>query len=263
MSFIEKNLIILGCLVWIVICLACLWPVSTSIEQKFTTEYKQGLAQAGLGEFDFKIAGQVIRLSPTKEALEAAHITYKDDLDQAMMKAKTVAASLTGGLYEQGGRFGVLSGPVTKIYADEGQINALKATLGSAPTAQMIAKAEACSKKVAKTVEKNKLTFQTGSAKLETASEESLSRIAKAILDCSEGFNVHIKGHTDDQGGLDHNLKLSQDRARIAADGLMKRGINGERLRIQGFGATVPLKPNISDENRALNRRVEFIVEAG
>jgi outer membrane protein OmpA-like peptidoglycan-associated protein len=55
-------------------------------------------------------------------------------------------------------------------------------------------------------------------------------------------------------------LKLSDDRAKAVVDYLVKKKVNKDRLTWKGYGETKPLKPNSSEEHRALNRRVEFRV---
>jgi OOP family OmpA-OmpF porin len=75
-------------------------------------------------------------------------------------------------------------------------------------------------------------------------------------------LRVEIEGHTDDQGSDGYNEKLSHDRAKAVADYLIQKKVDAARITWKGYGESRPLKPNTSEENRALNRRVEFhIVE--
>ncbi|MFM8472507.1 MAG: hypothetical protein ACKOBV_03160 [Candidatus Kapaibacterium sp.] len=46
------------------------------------------------------------------------------------------------------------------------------------------------------------------------------------------------------------------------ARALQERGVDGGRLRTRGYGSAQPLVPNTSDENRAKNRRTEFVIVA-
>ncbi|MBK9249929.1 MAG: OmpA family protein [Ignavibacteria bacterium] len=71
---------------------------------------------------------------------------------------------------------------------------------------------------------------------------------------------LEIQGHTDNIGTEEFNQKLSEARATSVMDELLKRGIEPKRLRTHGFGYSSPLVPNDSDENRALNRRTQFVV---
>ncbi|MBC8145723.1 MAG: OmpA family protein [bacterium] len=73
-------------------------------------------------------------------------------------------------------------------------------------------------------------------------------------------MKIEVRGHTDDVGGDEYNIDLSQRRARSVADALIVMGIDRTRLRVQGFGKTRPLVPNDSDANRTRNRRTEFVI---
>ena len=73
-------------------------------------------------------------------------------------------------------------------------------------------------------------------------------------------MRLSIEGHTDDQGASAENARLSVNRAQAVAKHLSELGIDGTRLVAHGFGATLPLEDNSSDEGRARNRRVQFLV---
>ncbi|MGL5890980.1 MAG: OmpA family protein, partial [Bacteroidia bacterium] len=65
---------------------------------------------------------------------------------------------------------------------------------------------------------------------------------------------------TDDVGSDEANMKLSDDRAQAVMNYLISKGIQAGRLSAKGFGESKPVAQNTSDENRALNRRVEFMI---
>ena len=69
---------------------------------------------------------------------------------------------------------------------------------------------------------------------------------------------LRIEGHTDNTGAADHNMTLSQERADAVAVWLAAHGVDKGRLVTKGFGATVPLVPNDTKENKAKNRRTVF-----
>jgi OOP family OmpA-OmpF porin len=75
-------------------------------------------------------------------------------------------------------------------------------------------------------------------------------------------FSVTIAGHTDNIGSDEYNIALSLQRAKAVADWLIKRGIDDNRVHIAGYGAEMPILENNSDENRAINRRVEFKIDS-
>ncbi|SLM32689.1 Flagellar motor rotation protein MotB [Desulfamplus magnetovallimortis] len=85
------------------------------------------------------------------------------------------------------------------------------------------------------------------------------------ILDRYPDYNLNIKGHTDDvevaSGKYASNWELSSARATEVLKFLIKNGIEPQRLTATGYGSTIPVVSNTSDENRAKNRRVEFVLE--
>lgn len=101
--------------------------------------------------------------------------------------------------------------------------------------------------------------FEFDKAVLLPGYEKELDKLVDVMTDYPF-VRAEIEGHTDDQGSDTYNLKLSDDRAKAVVDYLVKKKIDKERLSWKGYGETKPLKPNTSEENRAVNRRVEFRV---
>jgi outer membrane protein OmpA-like peptidoglycan-associated protein len=69
---------------------------------------------------------------------------------------------------------------------------------------------------------------------------------------------LEVGVHTDSTGSSDANLNLSRARAKTMTDYLINRGIDVERLVSKGYGETKPVAPNILEQDRELNRRIEF-----
>ena len=97
--------------------------------------------------------------------------------------------------------------------------------------------------------------------------KSNLTVNAKALLDqVVDALNrrpdikVEIDGHTDSKGSDDYNLKLSDRRAASVLAYLQGKGIAAERMTAKGFGETMPIADNQTDEGRELNRRVELKV---
>ncbi len=103
--------------------------------------------------------------------------------------------------------------------------------------------------------------FESGEATIQPRAGEILDRIA-AIARTQPG-SVEIEGHTDDvpiaNTRFPSNWELSGARAAAAARYLIERGVPAERIRAIGFADTRPVVPNDTPENRAKNRRVEFV----
>jgi outer membrane protein OmpA-like peptidoglycan-associated protein len=103
----------------------------------------------------------------------------------------------------------------------------------------------------------NNIFFETAKWDLQEKSKTELFRILKFMRE-NPKIKIEISGHTDDIGSDAANLDLSKKRAQSVVDYLTKAGIETSRLLSKGYGETQPLTPNTSDENRAMNRRIEF-----
>ncbi|MEM9857982.1 MAG: OmpA family protein [Bacteroidota bacterium] len=95
-----------------------------------------------------------------------------------------------------------------------------------------------------------------------TLKSESFVELDKVVefLNSNSSLEIEIAGHTDSKGGDDYNINLSQGRAEAVVNYLIENGIDEFRLLAKGYGETVPLQSNDTDEGRAFNRRVEFTV---
>ena len=101
--------------------------------------------------------------------------------------------------------------------------------------------------------------FDTDSYKIKPESEPTLKAIAE-LLKTKSSLNVYVVGHTDFTGNLDHNMKLSENRANAVVDALVKDyGISAKRLIGKGVGPLSPVSTNKTDEGKQLNRRVELV----
>ncbi len=104
--------------------------------------------------------------------------------------------------------------------------------------------------------------FEPGSAELTARGKELLSDVARVIAGLAPTAHVAVHGHTDSKGQPAKNLKLSEDRAQAVVRWLATEGkIPAERLSAKGFGDTVPVASNDTDQGRQKNRRVEFNIE--
>ena len=105
----------------------------------------------------------------------------------------------------------------------------------------------------------NDILYRTSSAELSGRSKFILKGFARFLKE-NKTISVSIQGHTDDLGDDANNLVLSQDRADGVKDFLISLGIEKTRLKSEGFGETKPKVKNDSEENRAQNRRTEFVI---
>ena len=103
------------------------------------------------------------------------------------------------------------------------------------------------------------VNFDFDKATLTVNAKALLDMVADALLARSD-VKVEIAGHTDAKGSDAYNLKLSDRRAASVKAYLVSKGIAEERMTTMGYGESVPVADNASDEGRELNRRVELKV---
>lgn len=102
------------------------------------------------------------------------------------------------------------------------------------------------------------ISFDTDKATLKPEGSEAIREIIKALQNDGD-LRIAINGYTDNTGSVDHNLRLSIDRAETVRDEIVKAGIAADRLSANGFGQSTPIADNSTEEGKAQNRRVELI----
>lgn len=102
--------------------------------------------------------------------------------------------------------------------------------------------------------------FASNRSELTPYARETVKEIAQ-VLNGAPSRKISVEGHTDAQGDLNHNYKLSDARARSVQRELERNQIASDRLSIRAFGETEPITTNRTEEGRRRNRRVEIIIE--
>lgn len=105
----------------------------------------------------------------------------------------------------------------------------------------------------------NNIFFETGKADLKPESNFELEKLTTFLLE-NPKVNIEISGHTDNVGGEQANMKLSEDRAKAVVAYLLGKLIPENRIIAKGYGETKFVATNDTDEGRQLNRRVEFVI---
>ncbi|SRR5579883_3331727 len=101
--------------------------------------------------------------------------------------------------------------------------------------------------------------FEFDKADLQQSSSPELNR-AVELMKAIPTLRVEIAGYTDSIGTKAHNMDLSLRRANAVRDFLIQHGVSGARVTAKGYGTDSPIATNETEEGRAANRRVEFVV---
>lgn len=121
---------------------------------------------------------------------------------------------------------------------------------------------EACVGGINALLEETKITFAPGSATMDAGASGTIGKMADILRECKD-IPMEIGGHTDSQGREGMNQQLSQSRANAVLNALMARRVLTSNLTAHGYGETVPIADNETEEGREANRRIEFTLVIG
>jgi OmpA-OmpF porin, OOP family len=110
-----------------------------------------------------------------------------------------------------------------------------------------------------KAIRLKNIYFEFDKDELMPRSHVELDKLVRILKD-NPRINIEIVGHTDALGENNYNQDLSKRRAESVVQYLIQQKIAKSRLRARGEGEASPIAPNDTDEGRAQNRRVEFVV---
>ncbi len=106
-----------------------------------------------------------------------------------------------------------------------------------------------------------RILFAYDESIIDTSSYIIIDELADALLRFDRVV-LEIQGHASrsgpDDNRVDYNMNLSLRRAESVKQALVDRGVQAFRLKARGFGFSMPVVPNDSEANRALNRRTVF-----
>ena len=105
----------------------------------------------------------------------------------------------------------------------------------------------------------NNIFFDFDKTTLRPESFPELDKVVE-LLEQNPRLFIEIGGHTDDKGSDLYNETLSQGRAEAVREYLTGKWIEPERITAKGYGESKPEVSNNTDENRQINRRVEFTI---
>jgi OOP family OmpA-OmpF porin len=120
--------------------------------------------------------------------------------------------------------------------------------------------ATVCQQLFSELLAKGNIRFESGRATINPDSAGLLDRLIETALRCPTA-NIEIAGHTDADGDDGFNQVLSEKRAQAVAEYLVKAGLLATRFTAVGYGSTQPVGTNDTDEGKAQNRRIDFVVK--
>src|SRR6195256_3894936 len=133
-----------------------------------------------------------------------------------------------------------------------------KAHISGKPAAAPV-DATVCEQPFSDLLAKGKIRFVLGLAPIDPNSVGPLDRLVEPPSRCPAA-HIEIAGHTDADGEDGFNQTLSEKRAQAVADFLVKAGLPASRFTAMGYGSTQPVAANDTDEGKAQNRRIDFMV---
>ncbi|HEY3791839.1 MAG TPA: OmpA family protein, partial [Bradyrhizobium sp.] len=133
-----------------------------------------------------------------------------------------------------------------------------KADISVKPAAAPV-DATVCQQLFSDLLTKGNIRFQSNQSTIDPDSAGLLDRLIETALRCPTA-NIEIAGHTDADGEDGFNQALSEKRAQAVMDYLVKAGLPADRFTATGYGSSQPIASNDTDEGKAQNRRIEFVV---
>jgi OOP family OmpA-OmpF porin len=151
---------------------------------------------------------------------------------------------------------GQLRGNLSKDFPQGWQ---LKADISVKPAAAPV-DATVCQQLFSEVLTRGTIRFESARSNLDPDSAGLLDYLIEIALRCP-ATNIEIAGHTDTDGDNATNQTLSEKRAQAVVDYLVKAGLPAGRFTAVGYGSTQPVAANDTDEGKARNRRIEFVVK--
>lgn len=104
------------------------------------------------------------------------------------------------------------------------------------------------------------LNFYPDSPELLPSEKTRIEVIAEKLKEILEddGYTILVEGHTADVGKPVGQLNLSIERTETVMNALINEGLDKKIFTYKGYGGTMPIATNETEEGRAQNRRVEI-----
>jgi outer membrane protein OmpA-like peptidoglycan-associated protein len=106
-----------------------------------------------------------------------------------------------------------------------------------------------------------KILFGYDRSDLSGSAEGNLDKLVNILKEYPD-TNIEVQGHTDSKGSEKYNMRLSERRAGSVSQYLNSKGVTSSRVNTKGYGESAPVADNATDDGRAQNRRVTFLITA-
>jgi outer membrane protein OmpA-like peptidoglycan-associated protein len=183
--------------------------------------------------------------------LEGAHIELSGAATNVKLGWLDRLKSLFGATY-QIGAFNVDQAVTDATLSFRSAIKALHAPDSSCAVADVV-----------KVLNLQVINFTSASARVPASAVDDLRQSAQVLMTCSRNGKapkLEVAGYSDNLGGAQANLHLSQKRAEAVRAFLIKTGVPADSLTAQGYGDARPVASNDTASGRFANRRIEFVV---
>lgn len=201
----------------------------------------------------FMLTGRVVDLK-TGEAIEGANV-------RILQGAETIGASTTEGADQEFASQLPGPGDFKLAVNAEGYLAGSDSFMVEPSKVDMSVYRTIYMKKleVGLSVRLNNIFFDFDKTTLRPESYPELDKVVE-LMEQNPGLFIEIGGHTDDKGSDEYNEKLSQGRAEAVRDYITSQFIESARVTARGYGESKPEVANDTDDNRQVNRRVEFTI---
>lgn len=104
------------------------------------------------------------------------------------------------------------------------------------------------------------VVFQQSSYELLPDSFSELDKMVDMMKE-NMAIEIHLDGHTDNQGDWNQNIILSENRVKEVKKYIVSKGITANRITTKAWGGSKAIFSNESETTRMKNRRVEFTIK--
>jgi outer membrane protein OmpA-like peptidoglycan-associated protein len=116
------------------------------------------------------------------------------------------------------------------------------------------------------TITFNNVLFDFDKSIIKDIYKPDLNKVTGYLVEANKRTKIEVAGHTDSKGTDAYNMALSKRRANVVAVYFVKGGVEKTRIKVMGYGESMPVAPNTNPDGsdnpagREKNRRTEIII---